>query len=329
MLVTPLQLANAYATLVNGGTVYSPNIAREVRAPSSDEVVRTIDARPLSTVELPAQIRQPILDGLIGALNQPGGTAFGTFQSFPEGFTLGGKTGTAETPGDERADNALFVAFGPMQSPQYVVVAVLEESGFGGVAAALVGATAVRAADQSGAEADRAARRGHQLTPPCGRRSLRRRRRDGLMLSLSLRSPRLPNGPSRCLRQRPDRDNYPDDASIWVVISLEVRSAPHPQRLRRPGRSNAGCGRPWYRPHSFAALPAFGRPWADGYRGASGPVDPAQSDCELAPEPGRGVAAPRRRAAIGAVIAVAALGVLMVYSATRGPGRNEPFDTTS
>jgi len=51
---------------------------------------------------------------------------------------VAGKTGTAEVVG--KADNSLFAAFGPNPDPEYVVVAIMEESGFG----ASVAAPAVR-----------------------------------------------------------------------------------------------------------------------------------------------------------------------------------------
>lgn len=51
---------------------------------------------------------------------------------------MAGKTGTAEVVG--KADNSLFAAFGPNPNPEYVVVAIMEESGFG----ASVAAPAVR-----------------------------------------------------------------------------------------------------------------------------------------------------------------------------------------
>jgi penicillin-binding protein 2 len=47
---------------------------------------------------------------------------------------VAGKTGTAQVTG--KADTAVFVAFAPVEAPQYAVAAFLEESGFGGVAAA-------------------------------------------------------------------------------------------------------------------------------------------------------------------------------------------------
>ncbi len=135
MLVTPLQLASAYGTLANGGTVYSPNVVGRVLDRETGEVVRTIDRRVVNELSLPAEIRQPIVDGLTGAVNDvEEGTAAGSFQGFPENFIVAGKTGTAQVTG--KADTAVFVGFGPVESPRYVAAAMLEESGFGGIASA-------------------------------------------------------------------------------------------------------------------------------------------------------------------------------------------------
>ena len=66
-----------------------------------------------------------------------GGTATTTFADFPnDTYPIAGKTGTAQVNG--KADSALFAAFGPAYAPEYQVAIVLEESGFGGTAAAPV-----------------------------------------------------------------------------------------------------------------------------------------------------------------------------------------------
>jgi penicillin-binding protein 2 len=135
MLVTPIQLANAYATLANGGTVWEPMIVRQIMLPGSTTVDVVLQPEAKSKLELPPQIRQPILDGLVGVTRSGGGTARSSFRGFPEHFVVAGKTGTAQVSGG-RADTALFVGFGPVDTSQYVVTAILEESGFGGRAAA-------------------------------------------------------------------------------------------------------------------------------------------------------------------------------------------------
>lgn len=136
---TPLQLANGYAAFANGGTLYSPKMVEQVVNPVTGEVVRAFADRVLNQVYLPQSIRLPILEGLLGVTAELDGTAHLAFVGFPhEEWAVAGKTGTAEVVG--QADNSLFVAFGPNPNPEYVVVAIMEESGFG----ASVAAPAVR-----------------------------------------------------------------------------------------------------------------------------------------------------------------------------------------
>jgi penicillin-binding protein 2 len=132
--VTPLQLANAYASLANGGTLYSPNIGLKVQKPTG-ELVRSIEPRVLHQVQLPPEVRDPLMEGFTGAVNSSEGTAYGAFQNFPD-WQVAGKTGTAQVTG--KTDTALFVGIAPSDAPHYVGSAVLEESGFGATAAAPV-----------------------------------------------------------------------------------------------------------------------------------------------------------------------------------------------
>jgi penicillin-binding protein 2 len=136
MLVTPIQLANAYATYANGGTRSALNIALAIQRPNG-EVVRTMTKRVASQVDLPASVRQPIVDGLTRVVSNSLGTAYFAFQGFPLAkWGIAGKTGTAQAP--PRQDTALFVGWGPTSDPQYVVSVVMEQSGFGASAAAPV-----------------------------------------------------------------------------------------------------------------------------------------------------------------------------------------------
>jgi penicillin-binding protein 2 len=136
--VTPLQLANGYATFANGGTRYAPNIALKVtRGGAPESVKRSFEPRINGRVDIPDHHRQAMIDGLIGVLASSEGTAYRTFEGFPlDSYPIAGKTGTAEV--NNKADTALFSAYGPVHDPQYAVAIVLEESGFGGIAAAPV-----------------------------------------------------------------------------------------------------------------------------------------------------------------------------------------------
>lgn len=133
VLVTPLQLANGYSTVANGGTLYQPQIVDRIE--SSDEEAVTTEPEVVSDVYMPPEVRQPIHEGLVSVTS--GGTASGAFGGFPlDDWPVAGKTGTGEF--EEKANTATFVAYGPAPAPEYTISVIMEESDFGGTAAAPV-----------------------------------------------------------------------------------------------------------------------------------------------------------------------------------------------
>jgi penicillin-binding protein 2 len=136
-VITPLQLAQAYATFANGGTVHDVRVAYKA-TDQTGQIVDQIPPRVLRKLDIPPQIHQAIISGLEGVVADPSGTANLGFAGFPfNQYQLAGKTGTAQVSGG-RQDTGLFVSFGPVSNPQYVVSVVMEESGFGGESAAPV-----------------------------------------------------------------------------------------------------------------------------------------------------------------------------------------------
>ena len=147
VLATPLQIANAYAALINGGTLYAPNIGLRTINPITGETEVQYDARVTRELYLPDAFSQPIIDGLAAVTtwrrtdNGLEGTAYSAFLNFPhEDWPVSGKTGTSEKQSLDAliADYALFVGWGPNPEPEYVAVVILEEAGFGGSVAAPV-----------------------------------------------------------------------------------------------------------------------------------------------------------------------------------------------
>lgn len=144
VLVTPLQLANAYGQLANGGDRYRPTILLRVLAPFSIEpgtepdpsdIILSIRPEKLGHVDLPAGWRDALVQGFVG-VTRGDGTASSTFAGFPlDSFSVAGKTGTAETSG---FSDAFFVGFAPADHARYVAVAVLERAGYGSTASAPV-----------------------------------------------------------------------------------------------------------------------------------------------------------------------------------------------
>jgi penicillin-binding protein 2 len=132
ILVTPLQLANAYAALANGGTLYSPRIAKAIVRPDGT-VVREIDPEKLG--KLP--VRKDVLAYMRRALGQvpKSGTAAGAFGGFPFAkLPVAGKTGTAEVFGKQ--DTSWFASFAPANNPRFAVVVMVAQAGQGSKIAA-------------------------------------------------------------------------------------------------------------------------------------------------------------------------------------------------
>lgn len=140
--VTPIQQVTAVSAAINGGTLYTPYIAKELIDPRTGEVVmkKTPQAKRRVISEKTSEQIRYALESVVA--QGTGGKAF------VEGYRVGGKTGTAQKAKDGRylENNHIvsFIGFAPADDPQIVVyVAVDNPKGtiqFGGtVAAPIVG----------------------------------------------------------------------------------------------------------------------------------------------------------------------------------------------
>jgi penicillin-binding protein 2 len=142
-LITPLQLADAYATFANGGTRYAPEVAGAVVSPTG-KIVKIFEPKVLGHDKLSSSTYNAIFTGLVGVIKDSDGTGYKAFTGYPYSkLPLAGKTGTATTSNDPNAaPTALFVAFGPATgafgAPQYCAAVVIPEAGYGADAAAPV-----------------------------------------------------------------------------------------------------------------------------------------------------------------------------------------------
>jgi penicillin-binding protein 2 len=127
----PLQMAVAYATIANGGTVPRPHVGLRVED-AAGRVLREIEPRPARRVEIDPEWRDTILAGLHDAAQAPGGTSYEVFGGFP--VPVAGKTGTAERP--PYGDQSWYVVLAPYPDPEIVVAVTFEEGGFGAETAA-------------------------------------------------------------------------------------------------------------------------------------------------------------------------------------------------
>jgi penicillin-binding protein 2 len=127
----PLQMAVAYATLANGGTVVTPHVGLEIDDPEG-RVLREFESRPQRSIRIEPEYRTAILEGLHQAAQEPEGTSYAVFGGFP--VPVAGKTGTAQRP--PNLDQAWYVVLAPYPNPRIVTVVTIEQGGFGAHTAA-------------------------------------------------------------------------------------------------------------------------------------------------------------------------------------------------
>ncbi len=138
-VVTPIEQAVAYSTFANGGTRYAPQVASQVVDPSTGKVVKKLEPQVTGKVAISPANYSAMLAGFEGVISSKSGTAYQDFQGFPASWNLAGKTGTASNlgpNGQPLEPNSWFVAFGPNPNPQYLVLAVIDQGGYGAQAAA-------------------------------------------------------------------------------------------------------------------------------------------------------------------------------------------------
>jgi penicillin-binding protein 2 len=129
VLVTPLQMVNAYAAIANGGTLYRPHLVKEI-LDADDNVVEVIKPEAIGRLALDPQNLQLVRQGLHGVINWDTGTAHEFFDV--PGIDASGKTGTAEfcdsypqcldRDGRVRTSHAWFAAYAPTNNPEIVTI---------------------------------------------------------------------------------------------------------------------------------------------------------------------------------------------------------------
>lgn len=127
----PLQMAIAYASLANGGTVVTPHVGLQVDD-AAGRVLKEFEPKPRRHVQFKTASKDAILEGLHEAAQAPGGTSYAVFGGFP--VEVAGKTGTAQRVGHE--DQSWYIVLAPYPNPRIVTAVTIEEGGFGAESAA-------------------------------------------------------------------------------------------------------------------------------------------------------------------------------------------------
>jgi len=141
---TTLQLAQAVATLANNGVMYRPHLVKYIENVNTGEK-RFVEPQPLKTIPLKPENIEVIKRAMAGVNTE--GTGARAFAG--AGYTSAGKTGTSQViaikqgekyneakTAERHRDHALFIAFAPVESPKIALAVLVENGGFGAVAAA-------------------------------------------------------------------------------------------------------------------------------------------------------------------------------------------------
>jgi len=144
VLATPLQVLNAAATIANGGTLYRPQLVREV-VDGEGNIIRAFAPDVIRHLPVSPENIDIVRRGMRAAVAGPGATAWAI--NVP-GVAVAGKTGTAEFFIDRNKDglpdrdrhghlptHAWFVAFAPYEDPEIAVVVFVYGGGEGSAAA--------------------------------------------------------------------------------------------------------------------------------------------------------------------------------------------------
>jgi penicillin-binding protein 2 len=130
-VITPIKLAQMYAAIGNGGTIWKPTVAKAI-VKTDGTVLKTFSPEKLGSI--PAS--KETIKFLNSALREVvvSGTGAGVFNGFP--VAVSGKTGTAQVfgknpNGSQKSDTSWFASYGPTDKPRFAVVMMVSQGGFG------------------------------------------------------------------------------------------------------------------------------------------------------------------------------------------------------
>ena len=146
-IITPISLLRTISAISQSGRMYIPHVLKEVEPvgqQGSGDYREAVGFKPLDParpnpkiIPIPEDIHHKVVEGMWSVVNA-GGTGAGIRM---DGFDIAGKTGTAQVVGlgkdtGKNKDHSWFVSYAPAYKPEIALVALIENSGFGGTHAA-------------------------------------------------------------------------------------------------------------------------------------------------------------------------------------------------
>ena len=124
MQATPLQMADIASAVINGGTLYRPQVVRQIRTPEG-AIIKTFAPEVIRQVPATQEALELVREGM-AKVTDPGGTAYGLKIA---GLPFSGKTGTAETGNGAGANTTWFIAWAPSDHPRVAMAVFVDRSG--------------------------------------------------------------------------------------------------------------------------------------------------------------------------------------------------------
>ncbi len=127
--MTMIQVASAFSSVINGGHYYKPHVVKRVLDSNGGTVENINPTLVKQTVseKTSALIRQYLYHTMYGEADGNGNNPTGK-KARVAGYTMGGKTGTAEkVPRSARKYLVSFIGFAPADNPQVVCYVVVDE----------------------------------------------------------------------------------------------------------------------------------------------------------------------------------------------------------
>lgn len=146
-IITPISLIRTIAGISQSGRMYIPHVLKEVKPVGNSgtaEYKGPVTFQPSDSsrpnpkvIPIPKDIHDEVVNGMWSVVNA-GGTGA---RIRMEGFDIAGKTGTAQVVAvgkdtGKNKDHSWFVTYAPAFKPEIAMVALIENSGFGGTHAA-------------------------------------------------------------------------------------------------------------------------------------------------------------------------------------------------
>ena len=130
-VITPIKLTQMYAAIANGGTIWQPTVAKAV-VNTEGKVIKSFKGEKLGDIGVDKKTLKFLQESLHEVTLT--GTSAGLFSKFA--VPTAGKTGTAQVfgrnaNGSLKADTSWYASYAPYKNPQYAVVMMVSQGGFG------------------------------------------------------------------------------------------------------------------------------------------------------------------------------------------------------